>query len=170
MRKDDPISQRVMYDDVKKAFWNRRLVRSLLPDVSDSQQRVITAYAHLRTNILGTREAGEKATHAALKKYFIKTYQEKISWWHLFATYAAPRSCAAPRRATRRVAALLAALPGLAASPPRRLPASPASPPRRLLASRLAASSLLASSIHLLRRLSAAGTTGYTSSIWWAST
>ena len=87
VRKDDPISQRVMYDDVNEAFWNRRLVHSLLPDVSDSQQRVITAYAHLRDSVLHTKDGGEKATYHNLKRYFVKTYAEKISWWHLFATY-----------------------------------------------------------------------------------
>ena len=51
----------------------------------DSQQRVITAYAHLRDHVLHSKDGGEKQTYANLKRYFVKTYAEKISWWHLFA-------------------------------------------------------------------------------------
>ena len=34
LRKDDPISERVMYDDVNEAFWSRSLVLQLMPQVT----------------------------------------------------------------------------------------------------------------------------------------
>ena len=40
LRKDDPISERVMYDDVNEAFWSRSLVLQLMPQMSDESQRI----------------------------------------------------------------------------------------------------------------------------------
>ena len=85
-------------------------VHALLPDGVDSQQSVLTAYAHLKNVVLrgrsvrssqgvhltpsassapssGSTNDAEGAVHARLKARFVKTYEEKISWLHLFGTY-----------------------------------------------------------------------------------
>jgi hypothetical protein len=90
-------------------------VHELLPDVNDLpghadpathlKDQVLTAYAHLKDQVLrAPRERGgtnddeggspeieaqeaQEAQHAHLRKRFVKTYEEKVSWLHLFGTY-----------------------------------------------------------------------------------
>ena len=92
-------------------------MHELLPDVNDLpghvdpatnlrlENKVLKSYAHLKDQVLrAPRERGgtnddeggspeteaqeaQKAQHAHLRKRFVKTYEEKVSWLHLFGTY-----------------------------------------------------------------------------------
>ena len=75
-RKDDPISERVMYDDVNEAFWSRSLVLQLMPQMSDESQRIITAYANSARCCSTTPRLG---TPEVMTHLFKKTYLEKVN-------------------------------------------------------------------------------------------
>lgn len=89
-RRNQPIAQRVMYDDVNEFFWSRRALASLMdqklhgnreggdprPLYSySSKQEILNAYSKLLTVLrVASEHEGGAATY--LSRYFHKTYRE----------------------------------------------------------------------------------------------
>ena len=81
-RREEKITDRVMYDDVNESMWFVDRLRLLMPKTVESKDM----YAHLRRTL---RDAGAvgKAPKGELSKYFRKTYSELTTWlvlWHLY--------------------------------------------------------------------------------------
>ena len=92
-RKDEPVAQRVMYDDVNEMFWSVDGVHRLLGhgyahQPTAYQTRVENmarqAYAELRTKLIRAKETGPAV---ALRKHFRKTYCEKPGWASVYQSF-----------------------------------------------------------------------------------
>ena len=92
-RQQQEVAQCVLYDDMNELFWDRRLIRSLLPSLKDSSATSTvdkdgssSPYADLRTMLQEAHAGGLPAVR--LRELFQKTYRERVSWLHLTKNYA----------------------------------------------------------------------------------
>ena len=92
-RQKEPVSKRVMYDDVNETFWSVEGVHSLLGNGyahvqtgnhSRVENQARYAYAELRKKLV---DAKEKGPAIELRKYFRKTYAEVPGWCSVFQSF-----------------------------------------------------------------------------------
>ena len=105
-RKDEPVEERVMYDDITECFWQRPMVDLLLPAAtpgckSADHDIAAHAYGHLQrllaNPILVAQElvrdgllpadAISKPGQHALRSFFGKTYHERPGWAHCYHVF-----------------------------------------------------------------------------------
>ena len=82
-RQNEPIDERVMYDDVNESFWNPQVVRSILGAGDDGEN----AYEALKTSLASEAAVGSGKRVKGHRRLFRKTYNEHVSMLHVFFTF-----------------------------------------------------------------------------------
>jgi hypothetical protein len=78
-RRNEPVDERVMYDDVNEAFWLHEVVQTILGSAEDERDK----YDALKVEL--AKFHGRENT--ATPQLFVKTYTEKVSFLHVLFTF-----------------------------------------------------------------------------------